>query len=214
MVMPPPGTLDFESTKCAYVEFPAADLPWRYTPERVDPLDPLAPLRPWLVLVTARPGAGEVTLQTGGKVTLTGAALTSHDLTRSARWAHVQEDADNPGPRRARLLSPRPLEPESEYVAALVPAFTADGQSSWTAATGSITCRSITGGPSAPRSAVTFRPWPPASGREPPTAPSVGPRSPTGRCRRPRICSSAAPSARSAPPTHGRRCRRRRSEGT
>lgn len=138
MVMPAPGTVDFESTKCAYIELAAADLPWRYTPERINPVQ-RDRLRPWLVLVTARPGAGEVSLTVGGTVILTGAALSSHDLSRSARWAHTQEDADNPGVQRARLLSPRPLEPESDYLAVLVPAFTVDGQPAWTAATASVT---------------------------------------------------------------------------
>ena len=134
-MMPAPGTQDFETTKCAYVELAAADLPWRYTPE----LAVGARLRPWLVLVTARPGAGEAALQSGGSVTLTGPALAAHDLARSARWAHVQEDADTPGPRLTRLVSPRPLEPQTEYVAVVVPAFGADGQPSWTTATASVT---------------------------------------------------------------------------
>ncbi|HZI97082.1 MAG TPA: hypothetical protein VFD41_06105 [Actinomycetales bacterium] len=133
--MPAPGTLDFETTKSAYVELRAADLPWRYTPERASG----ELLRPWLVLVTARPGAGEASLQSGGTVTLTGSALAAHDLSRSARWAHVQEDADSPGPQLARLLSPRPLEAQTEYLAVLVPAFTPDGLPSWTVGTPSVT---------------------------------------------------------------------------
>lgn len=134
-MMPAPGTPDFETTKCAYVEMTAADLPWRYTPE----LAVGARLRPWLVLVTARSGAGEAALQSGGTVTLTGPALAAHDLARSARWAHTQQDADTAGPRLARLVSPRPLQPQTEYVAVLVPAFGADGQPAWTTVTASVT---------------------------------------------------------------------------
>lgn len=133
--MPAPGTDDFEETKCAYVELPAADLPWRYTPQ----LAVGAQLRPWLVLVTAKPGAGEVQLGSGATVTLAGPCLDEHDLDDSARWAHVHEDADHPGHPRARLLSPRNLDAETEYLAVLVPAFTAAGAPSWTAATTSVT---------------------------------------------------------------------------
>ncbi|MGY1684982.1 hypothetical protein ACI8AK_05270 [Geodermatophilus sp. SYSU D00867] len=133
--MPAPGTPDFAETKCAYVELSAADLPWRYTPE----LATLEQLRPWLALVTAKPGAGEVALSSGSTVTLAGEALATHDLARSARWAHVQEDADRPDAARARLLSPRNLDPETEYLAVVVPAFRPDGQPSWTTGTASVT---------------------------------------------------------------------------
>ena len=97
-MVPPPGSVDFEETKCPYIELAEADLPWRYTPELA--AGPV--LRPWIVLVVGTPQ--EVQLHEG-TVTLTNAVLVAHDLTRSARWAHVQDDSDHPGQRLvARLL--------------------------------------------------------------------------------------------------------------
>ncbi|HEX8135504.1 MAG TPA: hypothetical protein VF880_18990, partial [Actinomycetes bacterium] len=132
-MVPAPGTPDFEETKCAYVELAAADLPWRYTPE----LAVGRRLRPWLVLVVAR--ATEAQLNPGGTVTLSGPALAAHPLAEAARWAHVQDDADHPGQRRvARILSPRNLDPQTDYLAVLVPAMTPTGQPAWTPTTGGV----------------------------------------------------------------------------
>jgi len=129
-MVPPPGTVDFEETKCPYVELAEADLPWRYTPMLAAGLA----LRPWIVLVVGTPQ--EVQLHDGGTVTLTNTVLAAHDLTRSSRWAHVQDDRDHPGERLvARLLSPRDLEPTTDYVAVVVPAFAANGNPAWTPAT-------------------------------------------------------------------------------
>ena len=131
-MVPPPGSVDFEETKCPYIELAEADLPWRYTPELA--AGPV--LRPWIVLVVGTPQ--EVQLHEG-TVTLTNAVLVAHDLTRSARWAHVQDDSDHPGQRLvARLLSPRDLDPTTDYVAVVVPAFAANGDPSWTSATAQI----------------------------------------------------------------------------
>jgi hypothetical protein len=132
-MVPPPGTVDFEETKCAYVELAEVDLPWRYTPELAVGLT----LRPWIVLVVGT--AQEVQLQSDGTVTLTNAVLAAHNLTSAARWAHVQDDRDHPGERMvARLLSPRDLDPSTDYVAVVVPAFAANGTLAWTAATAQI----------------------------------------------------------------------------
>src|SRR4051794_6788693 len=43
-VAPPPGTTNAETGKCPFVEFSAADLPWRYTPRLANGLS----LQPWL----------------------------------------------------------------------------------------------------------------------------------------------------------------------
>ncbi|WP_214317555.1 hypothetical protein [Nonomuraea sediminis] len=129
---PAPGAADAETTKCVQVELAADDLPWRYTPQRAVG----EVLRPWLALVVGT--AGEVAIQPGGQVTLSGVVLTSHPLGPSARWAHVQEDADG-HPPVARLLSARPLEALTSYTAVVVPAFTPDGQPSWGPTTASVT---------------------------------------------------------------------------
>jgi hypothetical protein len=132
-VVPPPGTKDAETDKCVFVDLAAADLPWRYSPR----LASGRVLPPWLVLVVGT--TAEIQFQPGNKVTLTAAVLAAHDLARSARWAHVQEDAAHPGQRIARLLCERPLLGATEYLAVVVPAFTATGQAAWTTTTPSVT---------------------------------------------------------------------------
>ncbi|AKF86651.1 hypothetical protein MFUL124B02_30905 [Myxococcus fulvus 124B02] len=127
-MMPPPGTVAAEATRYAHVELSDVDLPWRYTPQVVDPaVAGGRKLCPWLVLVVGTPET--LILAPRNLVTLTSTVTTAHDLNHSARWAHVQEDGHKPV---ARLLSPWVLQPETAYVAAVVPAFKADGTSAWT----------------------------------------------------------------------------------
>ncbi|MBO4123115.1 hypothetical protein J5T34_20510 [Cupriavidus gilardii] len=114
---PPPGASDAEDTKRALVEFSAADtldLPWRYSP---DPTLPGA-IRPWLVLVVGLPG--DVVPGRDGRVTLSAKAQADHRLNDSHQWAHVHEIDDD---RYSRILSPKKLEPQTAYVACLVPAY-------------------------------------------------------------------------------------------
>src|SRR3982074_2620595 len=54
-------------------------------------------------------------------------SLAAHDLSRSARWAHVQEDPDHPGALIARLVCDRPLGAPTAYAALVVPSFTGLG---------------------------------------------------------------------------------------
>ena len=131
--VPTPGTLDHEQDKCVHADLAAPDLPWRYSPA----LATGKALLPWIVLVVGTPET--VTLQPGQRVTLSGSAITDHDLARSARWAHVQEDADRPGVFTGRLVCDHPLQPLTAYVAVIVPAFTDLGQPAWTPATTSVT---------------------------------------------------------------------------
>lgn len=131
--MPPPGTPDHEQDKCVHVDLAAPDLPWRYTPRLASGRQ----LSPWIVLVVGTPAT--VRLQPNQSVTLTGAVLAAHDLSRSSRWAHVQEDPDHPGVLISRLVCERPLEALTAYVAVVVPAFTAAGQPAWSSATTSVT---------------------------------------------------------------------------
>ena len=132
-MVPTPGTPDHERDKCVHVDLAAPDLPWRYSPT----LASAQALGPWIVLIVGTPDT--VTLQPGQQVTLSGSAITDHDLTRSARWAHVQEDADHPGTFTGRLVCDRPLQPLTSYVAVIVPAFTDLGQPAWTPASTSVT---------------------------------------------------------------------------
>ncbi|SEF01877.1 hypothetical protein SAMN05519104_7798 [Rhizobiales bacterium GAS188] len=129
---PAPGASNAEATKLALVEFPEPDAPWRYTPER--PVD--GRLRPWLVLVVGRRAPDDIILRPDGRVTLGLAAQSRHPLSQSWRWAHVHQ-VENHDPI-ARLVAPPltgPGEPgylaDTEYVACVVPAFTAAGADSW-----------------------------------------------------------------------------------
>ena len=115
---PQPGAGEAEFTKSAHIEFRAADLPWRYAPGLNG-----QQLRPWLVLVVGTPD--EVIVGRRGRVTVRGAALSTHNLSVSYQWAHVHE-YDN-APPAARLVSPRELVGSQVYVAALVPAYRLNG---------------------------------------------------------------------------------------
>lgn len=130
---PAPGTLDHESDRCPYVELAEPSLPWRYTPVPT-PAATAAALHPWLVLVVGEEGPeltlgdGTVTIEAG----IQGGAHAVGEPGSPCRFAHVQADAA--GHRVARVLCGRPLQPGTDYVAALVPAYDADGTRSWTGA--------------------------------------------------------------------------------
>lgn len=123
-----------EETKFVHLELADHRLPWRYTPAATP--GAAEPLAPWLVLVVGAPDT-EVSL-TDDRVALSGDVLRAHDLATSHLWAHVQEAGDR---RVARIVSPRPLEPRTSYVAVLVPAFTegaAGVEPAWVAETDNV----------------------------------------------------------------------------
>jgi hypothetical protein len=127
-MMPPPDSSNAETTTCVYVEFQAVDLPWRYTPERAVGLG----LRPWIVLIVGT--TDEIQLGARNTITFSAAVANAHSLNESARWAHVQDTTPTIEDGRraiARLLSPRPLAPDAEHIAAVVPAFDANGAPAW-----------------------------------------------------------------------------------
>lgn len=130
---PAPGTLDQESDRCPYVELADPALPWRYTPTAT-PTPTNAGLHPWLVLVVGEEdteltvGDGSVTIEPAAQ----GGAHTLGGPASPHRFAHVQVDAA--GHRTARVLCGRSLQPGTDYVAALVPAYDEHGQRSWTGA--------------------------------------------------------------------------------
>jgi hypothetical protein len=128
---PAPGTLDHESDRCPYVELADPTLPWRYTPAKT-PTD--ANLHPWLVLVVGQEGS-ELTLA-GGQVTIEVSAQQDAQALGNPsspyRFAHVQQDAA--GHHVTRVLSRRPLQPGTAYLAVVVPAWDAAGARSWTGA--------------------------------------------------------------------------------
>lgn len=142
---PPPLTTDAEPPLLAHCELAEMDLPWRHSPRHADG----AVLRPWIVLVAA--AADEIDLGSGGVATLSGGAPAAHDLARSAQWAHIQIDVTSDVPDAGsltpqqvrdliqqsgtapitRLVCPRPLDPDTDYVAAIVAAFTPGGAPAW-----------------------------------------------------------------------------------
>jgi hypothetical protein len=127
---PAPLARDAETTKFVHVDFWEADLPWRYTPEReADRNTPPDPdnktLRPWLVLLV---GTGEEIDVQGRVANVRPDVLQAHPLSQSHLWAHTQFDGHT---TIGRILSPRTLLPQREYVAVLVPAFNDAGQPMW-----------------------------------------------------------------------------------
>lgn len=121
---PAPGCSDAETSKLAFVELAAIDLPWRYTPQLPDGMK----LAPWMVLLVGVPGGHGLSLRPDGTVQISVAVQNDHKLTESALWAHVHQVGVF---ERARLLSPAKLAVQTQYSAALVPAFTVDGNPCW-----------------------------------------------------------------------------------
>ncbi|WP_371599925.1 hypothetical protein [Streptomyces sp. NBC_00564] len=129
---------DFPPNQLALLEFDAPDLPWMFTPAAAAG----DRIRPWLVLVVvkAQPGV-EITVRRDRplpQLVIEAPAVPADelpDLAESWAWAHahVVEEApptsvpdhlaQNPDLNVARLLCPRRLEDNTDYIAALVPAF-------------------------------------------------------------------------------------------
>jgi hypothetical protein len=138
---PAPGSRTFESNYLPLVELDEPSLPWLFTPASADAQ---ARLRPWLCLVVVRKQAG-VRLDppltgTLPVLRISGPARPATelpDLAESWAWAHasvttaagtsqadlVTEMADNPERSVARLLCPRVLQPDTDYLACVVPTF-------------------------------------------------------------------------------------------
>ncbi len=133
---PPPASADFEPNYLVAIEFDRPDFPWLFTPAQAGVNDKL---RPWLVLVVVRRQPG-VTLRPAldaplPTIEIAGPAQPADelpDLAESMHWAHAQAAsgvalttalAERSELSLSRLLCPRRLEPTTDYVAALVPAF-------------------------------------------------------------------------------------------
>jgi hypothetical protein len=133
--VPAPDANGVSPSQFAWVEFARADLPWLFTPYAPNADDTLMP---WLCLVVVPATAAELAQGAHGTVLRLNAAASAHlpDLARAAEWAHVQQgdarigdDRDTVGeglrqePRRfrSRLLCPTVLQPDTDYLACLVP---------------------------------------------------------------------------------------------
>jgi hypothetical protein len=133
---PPPHTADLEPNYLASIEFDPPDFPWLFTPAAAGSQ---GRLRPWLVLVVVRPGEDVRLEAVAGQPlpVLTAPVGELPPLEESWAWAHaqaIQPDpgeaverilADLPDQNLSRLICPRRLEPSTEYLACLVPAFEA-----------------------------------------------------------------------------------------
>jgi hypothetical protein len=138
---PAPGSRSFEPNYFPLVELDEPGLPWLFTPAAAGAQ---ARLRPWLCLVVVRvqdgvqllaPRAGALpVLRIAGPAS---PAAELPDLAASWAWAHAQvtsagsaseagllgQLASNPERSVARLLCSRVLDPDTDYLACVVPAF-------------------------------------------------------------------------------------------
>ncbi len=135
---PRPGTVDFNPFQFPSIEFDRPDFPWLFTPAKPNAEDRLAP---WLCLVVVRRQEG-VTLRFGTSLPILEIASPAQptrelpDLIESWAWAHAQVAGSagemsptaglaDPSRNLSRLMCPRKLEPDADYIACVVPAFEA-----------------------------------------------------------------------------------------
>lgn len=144
-VEPEPETGNFPPNYFPFLEFDRPGLPWRFSPEAADDD---GRTRPWLTLVTVE-DTDAVSISVSGNRPCPVLELGSGvdlarqlpDLRESWAWAHAQLQDDTSrsdwagwasdeltsvsNVTASRLLSPRNLEAETDYVACLVPTFEA-----------------------------------------------------------------------------------------
>ena len=138
---PRPHTTNYEPNYCPVIDFDPPDFPWMLTPARANADHRL---RPWLVLVVldvAKTGKPKLR----GQASLPSVRIAAADvnselppLDESWSWAHaqvvseaapddvagIQHDLqDDPRSNVSRLICPRRLHPDRDYVACVVPAF-------------------------------------------------------------------------------------------
>jgi hypothetical protein len=126
---PATGATGVEDNHLALVELGRPDFPWLFTPASPGAANRL---RPWLVLVVV--DASTVELQPGTplpRITVNDAQLP--DINDAWGWAHAQVTVDDPatasqalvppfgGAGVSRLLCPRRLQPDTQYLACIVP---------------------------------------------------------------------------------------------
>lgn len=136
---PRAATCDFEPNCFPAIEFDRADFPWLFTPARAKEQK----LRPWLCLIVVRKQPGVMLTSTPDtplpslRIALPAQpALELPELKESWAWAHSQVaagDSTKPaldaafgqGPELtlSRLLCPRDLAHDTDYIACVVPTF-------------------------------------------------------------------------------------------
>lgn len=135
---PPRYTRNFEPNFLAAIEFDRPDFPWMFTPASANAT---AQLRPWICLIVVENRDGVQLRSVQGQpqlrlLEIDDPADELPDLKDSWAWAHSQvagalENADSldnilkSSPERtvSRLICPRRLEPNTSYIACVVPTF-------------------------------------------------------------------------------------------
>ena len=133
---------DFEANYLAFIEYYDEDFAWRYTP--ASPVGNR--LRPWLFLLVLKEDEFE---RTGRTTPLSSVNIKATGVfpptSETWMWAHVHSNADipdsdlsdfekfllslnktvddDPDQLYCRLISPRKLEPQTQYCAFVIPAF-------------------------------------------------------------------------------------------
>jgi hypothetical protein len=138
---PRPGTSDFEPNCFPSIEFDRVDFPWLFMPASANAS---SQLRPWLCLVVVRKQRG-VQITSTADSPLPSLRIADEaeafkelpDLRDSWAWAHGQAAADNtttpngveaalngsPHLSLSRLVCPRMLKANTDYIACVVPTF-------------------------------------------------------------------------------------------
>ena len=131
---------DFEPNYFAAIDFDRPDFPWLFTPAAAGPKNRL---RPWLCLVVVRKQEGVALNDDRSRplplLEIRAPALPGRelpDLSESWAWTHAQVTggqrdagalkqalAGDPALTVSRLVGPRRLDPLTEYLACVVPAF-------------------------------------------------------------------------------------------
>lgn len=134
-------TKDYIPNYFPAIDFDRPDLPWLFTPAAADSQDRI---RPWMVLVVVERQSG-VALEFNRQMVLPQLSLAAPAqlskelplLDHSWAWGHVQVSTslegtdlsqvakDQPHNVSSRLICPRKLRPNRDYLACLVPAFKA-----------------------------------------------------------------------------------------
>lgn len=137
-VEPKPGTSNFEPNYFPAIEFDRPDFLWLFTPMKAGDG---GHLRPWLCLIVVRKQNG-VELVQGSSQSLPILVIKNParpldelpDLSESHLWAHAQVSGttraqlatvleSEPAKSVSRLVCPRRLDPATDYLACVVPAF-------------------------------------------------------------------------------------------
>ncbi len=130
------NTGNFAPNQFALIEFDPPDFPWMFTPARPGTN---GRLRPWLVLIVVKKTTDVRVKPTSGRPLpeIDAPIAELPDLAESWAWAHAQmvegddpagvaeELAAQPDLNVSRLMCPRRLQPDTSYLACVVPAFDA-----------------------------------------------------------------------------------------